>query len=36
MRTNMDVLVLGNQILRKEDQPPLVEDFDWRERYELD
>jgi carbamoyltransferase len=36
MRTNMDVLVMGNQILRKEGQPPLVEDFDWRERYELD
>ena len=36
MRTNMDVLVLGNQILRKEDQPALVEDFDWRERYALD
>jgi len=36
MRTQMDVLVLGNQILLKEDQPELVEDFDWRERYELD
>jgi carbamoyltransferase len=36
MRTNLDVLVLGNQILQKEEQPPLVEDFDWRERYELD
>jgi carbamoyltransferase len=36
MRTNMDVLVLGNQILLKEEQPELVEDFDWRERYELD
>jgi carbamoyltransferase len=36
MRTNLDVLVLGNQILRKEDQPQLVEDFDWRERFELD
>jgi carbamoyltransferase len=36
MRTNMDVLVLGNQILRKEGQPALVEDFDWRERYALD
>ena len=36
MRTNMDVLVLGNQILRKQEQPELVEDFDWRERYELD
>jgi carbamoyltransferase len=36
MRTHMDALVLGNQILRKEGQPELVEDFDWRERYELD
>jgi carbamoyltransferase len=36
MRTNMDVLVLGNQILLKEEQPALVEDFDWRERYALD
>ncbi len=36
MRTNLDVLVLGNQILLKEEQPQLVEDFDWRERYALD
>ena len=36
MRTNMDVLVLGNQILRKEDQPELHEDVDWRELYALD
>ncbi|RIL04881.1 MAG: hypothetical protein DCC71_12480 [Proteobacteria bacterium] len=36
MRTNMDVLVLGNQILDKREQPQLVEDFDWRERYALD
>jgi carbamoyltransferase len=36
MRTNMDVLVLGNQILTKSEQPELVEEFDWRERYELD
>jgi carbamoyltransferase len=36
MRTNMDVLVLGNQILRKADQPELVEAFDWRERFALD
>jgi carbamoyltransferase len=36
MRTQMDVHVLGNMILLKEDQPTLVEDFDWRERYELD
>ena len=36
MRTQMDVLVLGNQILLKEEQPELHEDFDWRERYALD
>ena len=36
MRTNMDILVLGNQILLKEEQPQLHEDFDWRERFELD
>jgi carbamoyltransferase len=36
MRTHLDVLVLGNQILLKEEQPALVEDFDWRERYALD
>ena len=36
MRTNMDVLVLGNQILRKADQPELHEDVDWREIYALD
>ncbi len=36
MRTNMDVLVLGNQILLKDEQPELVEEVDWRERYALD
>jgi carbamoyltransferase len=36
MRTNMDVLVLGNQILRKADQPEFHEDVDWRELYALD
>jgi carbamoyltransferase len=36
MRTQMDVLVLGSQVLRKEEQPELHEDFDWRERFELD
>jgi len=29
-------LVLGNQILLKEEQPELHEDFDWRERFALD
>jgi carbamoyltransferase len=36
MRTEMDVLVLGNQILRKDEQPELHEDVDWREIYALD
>ncbi len=36
MGTNVDALVMGNPILDKRDQPELVEDFDWRERYELD
>ena len=36
MRTKMDILVLGNQILRKPDQPEFREDIDWRELYKLD
>jgi carbamoyltransferase len=36
MRTQMDVLVLGNQILTKEEQPEFHEDVDWREIYALD
>ena len=36
MRTEMDVLVLGNMILYKENQPKFEEMTDWRELYELD
>ena len=36
MRTEMDVLVLGNFLLLKKDQPTLVEKNDWRKEYELD
>ena len=36
MRTNMDILVLGNQILLKSEQPEFQEDFDWRDRFALD
>jgi carbamoyltransferase len=36
MRTNMDHLVLGHQILDKKDQPPLREDVDWRTLFEPD
>jgi len=36
MRTEMDVLVLGNQILLKEEQPEFHEEGDWRDRFQLD
>ena len=36
MRTNMDILVLENFILHKENQPEWKEEKDWREIYELD
>lgn len=36
MRTNMDVLVLENFVLFKEDQPAFEETHDWREEFELD
>lgn len=36
MRTEMDVLVLGSYLLKKEDQPPWREERDWREDYVLD
>ncbi len=35
-RTNMDVLVLGNYVLVKEDQPALVMDNDWQKEFTLD
>lgn len=35
MRTDMDVLVIGNYLLYKEEQRPF-EDKDWRKQYELD
>src|SRR5499426_4645799 len=36
MRTEIDTLVLGNCVLDKIDQKPLVEDTDWRQEFELD
>ncbi len=36
MRTDIDVLVLGNFILYKGDQTPLEKDGDWQSEYELD
>jgi carbamoyltransferase len=36
MRTDMDVLVLGDNLLLKGEQPDLREDLDWRELYAPD
>ncbi len=36
MRTDMDLLVLENLILRKQDQPAFDDQGDWREEFELD
>ncbi|ADU72827.1 carbamoyltransferase [Pantoea sp. At-9b] len=36
MRTSMDYLVLGNFVLRKQDQPAWEEQTDWKEHYPLD
>jgi carbamoyltransferase len=36
MRTEIDTLVLGNCVLDKLDQKPLVEDTDWRQEFDLD
>jgi len=32
----MDALVMGTLVLLKPDQPPLPDDEDWRQVYELD
>jgi carbamoyltransferase len=36
MRTEMDVLVLEDCVLRKEDQKPLEGDSEWKKEFELD
>jgi len=36
MRTDMDVLVLGECILQKEGQPKFEDNTDWKKEYELD
>ncbi|MEQ9570299.1 MAG: carbamoyltransferase C-terminal domain-containing protein, partial [Longimicrobiales bacterium] len=36
MRTDMDVLVVGNLVLAKEDQPAWAEEGDWRDEFQLD
>ena len=36
MRTEMDVLVMNSFVLRKDDQPALKDDVDWKNQFELD
>lgn len=36
MRTQLDILVLGNYVLDKADQKPWLEAQDWRKEYALD
>jgi carbamoyltransferase len=36
MRTEMDVLVCGNFLMLKDEQPPWKEKEDWRKTFELD
>ncbi len=36
MRTGIDYLVLGNYLLEKANQPPLVESKDWEKEFQLD
>ncbi len=36
LRTEMDILVMGNFLLRKEDQPVQNDSADWKREYELD
>ncbi|MGZ3447242.1 MAG: carbamoyltransferase C-terminal domain-containing protein, partial [Myxococcaceae bacterium] len=36
MRTGMDLLVLGNVLLRKEQQPPFEDTENWSRRHVLD
>ena len=36
MRTEMDYLIMGNYLLNKKDQNLLIEDFDWKNEFELD
>jgi len=36
MRTEIDYLIMGNYLLDKKNQKPLTEDYDWRNKFELD
>ena len=36
MRTEMEYLIMGSFLLDKRDQPPLKDDIDWQQEFELD
>ena len=36
MRTEMDLLVIGDYVFRKEDQPEFKSDDNWKEEFLLD
>jgi len=36
MRTEMDVLAIGNYVIEKADQKALESDVDWRKQFVLD
>ena len=36
MRTEMDYLIIGNCLLNKSDQEPLIGDSDWQNEFDLD
>jgi carbamoyltransferase len=36
MRTEMDLLVVGNYLFSKKDQPEFAENTDWKEKFKLD
>ncbi|MDD4202145.1 MAG: carbamoyltransferase [Candidatus Omnitrophica bacterium] len=36
MRTNMDYLVMGSYLIKKEEQKPIGKDIDWLKEFELD
>ena len=36
IRTEMDYLIMGNYLLKKSEQKPLLGDSDWRSEFELD
>jgi hypothetical protein len=36
MRTHLDALVLGPCLLKKKEQPPMLDSDEWQQAYQLD